>query len=163
MLLNDLYSIEKWSASDTAAGEVHATLLLNPAHPIFAAHFPGQPVLPGACQVQIVEELLSHVFEMEYRLSGAGRIKFLTPIDPRLNPRIKTVLRYAAARAEAAGSGPISAESGRSDLLPVESTQPGPVSGETRSGMVPAELQVTAILSADDATFLKFNGTFRAE
>jgi len=95
MLLNDLYTIEKWSASDTTAGEVNATLLLNPAHPIFAAHFPGQPVVPGACQLQMVEELLSHVLANEFRLAGAIQIKFLTPIDPRTHVLIEAVLQYA--------------------------------------------------------------------
>lgn len=95
MLLDDFYTIEKWSASDTTAGEVYATLLLNGAHPIFAAHFPTQPVVPGACQLQMVEELLSHVLANEFRLAAAGQIKFLTPIDPRTHLRIEAVLQYA--------------------------------------------------------------------
>ena len=27
--------------------------------PIFAGHFPGQPIVPGACLVQIAEDLTS--------------------------------------------------------------------------------------------------------
>lgn len=95
MLLNDFYTIGKWAVSDTTAGEVRATLLLNAAHPIFAAHFPGQPVVSGACQLQMVEELLSHVLGHDFRLVSAGQIKFLTPIDPRIHRRIEAVLQYA--------------------------------------------------------------------
>jgi 3-hydroxyacyl-[acyl-carrier-protein] dehydratase len=95
MLLNDLYTIEKWAAADTTAGEVRAVLVLDAAHPIFAGHFPGQPVVPGACQLQMVEELLSHVLNREFRLVSANQIKFLTPIDPRRHPRIDAVLQYA--------------------------------------------------------------------
>ncbi|HEV2479319.1 MAG TPA: hypothetical protein VGS79_06635 [Puia sp.] len=144
MLLNDLYSIEKWSASDTTAGEVRAVLVLNATHPIFAAHFPGQPVVPGACQLQMVEELLSHFLDAEFRLVNAGQLKFLTPIDPRRNPRIEAVTRYAAQTAESA----------RPSSVPAEGMRPGPA---------PAELQVTATLSAAGATFLKLSGIFRAE
>jgi len=92
MLLNDLYTIEKWSIPKIR--EIRAALALNAAHPIFAGHFPGQPVVPGACQVQMVEELLSHVLDTTFTLVNAGQIKFLTPIDPRRHPRIEAVLLY---------------------------------------------------------------------
>lgn len=95
MLLNDFYTIESWGHSKTTAGEATAVLVLNPAHPIFEGHFPGDPVVPGACQLQMVEELLSHILESEYRLVNAGQIKFLTPIDPRRHPRIEALLQYA--------------------------------------------------------------------
>ena len=154
MLLNDFYSIETWSASDTTDGEVRVVIVLNATHRIFEAHFPGQPVVPGACLLQIVEELLSDVLHTEYRLVNAGQIKFLTPIDPRRNPRIEAVLRYAAQMAEGAWS----------DMAPAEGA---------RSGPAPAELRVSATFSASEAhapaaagapaIFLKFTGTFRAE
>ena len=103
MLLNDFYTIETAgieSQAPVAAG-TRAVLVLNAAHPIFAGHFPGQPVMPGACQLQIVQELLSHVLASEYRLRQADQLKFLTPIDPRQHPRIEATLRYATPRAEA--------------------------------------------------------------
>lgn len=31
---------------------------LDAAHPIYAGHFPGNPVLPGVCTLQIVRECL---------------------------------------------------------------------------------------------------------
>ena len=94
MLLNDFYTIEQWASSTTTAGEASAVLVLNPDHAIFAGHFPGEPVVPGACLLQIVEELLSHILETDYRLVNARQIKFLTPIDPRRHPRIEAVLQY---------------------------------------------------------------------
>lgn len=105
MLLNDFYTIETAgieSQAPVAAG-TRAVLVLNAAHPIFAGHFPGEPIVPGACQLQIVQELLSHVLASEYRLRQADQLKFLTPIDPRQHPRIEATLRYAAPRAEALG------------------------------------------------------------
>jgi 3-hydroxyacyl-[acyl-carrier-protein] dehydratase len=104
MLLNDFYTIETAGVEPHAAG-TRAVLALNAAHPIFAGHFPGQPVVPGACQLQIVQELLSHALGGEYRLLEANQLKFLTPIDPRQHPRIEATLRYAAPHAEAPGEG----------------------------------------------------------
>ena len=140
MLLNDFYTIETAGGEMPApvAAEARAVLVLNATHPIFTGHFPGQPVVPGACQLQMVEELLSHALGSEYRLVRADQLKFLTPIDPRTHPRIEANLGYAAPRAEAPAQ-------------------------DARTGFAPGEpLQVTATLSAGDTVFLKFTGTFRA-
>lgn len=87
MLLNDLYTIDHLEAGT-------ATLCLNAEHPIFIGHFPGKPVLPGACQLQMISELLSHVTTKTYRLQKAETIKFITPIDPRQSATIRLNLQY---------------------------------------------------------------------
>jgi 3-hydroxyacyl-[acyl-carrier-protein] dehydratase len=87
MLLNDLYTIDHIEA-DTA------TLRLNAAHPIFKGHFPDRPVLPGACQLQMIRELLSRITAKTYRLQKAAAIKFLAPIDPRQSGTIQLHLQY---------------------------------------------------------------------
>ena len=167
MLLNDFYTIETAgieSQAPVAAG-TRAVLVLNTAHPIFAGHFPGQPVVPGACQLQMVQELLSHSLGGKYRLRQADQLKFLTPIDPRQHPRIEATLRYAAPHADATVTGPQTGPpstgptgSGATDnektgSAPVESAHESPAAGP---------LQVTATLSAGETIFLKFTGTFRA-
>lgn len=114
---------------------MRATLALNPSHPIFAGHFPGQPVVPGACQLQIVQEVLSHLTGRDLRLQKADQIKFLTPIDPRHYPRLQLDLHYAPAEPLQPNANP----AGGVDLHPL-----------------------TASLSADGKIFLKFTGTFRA-
>ena len=87
MLLNDLYTIDHIEACT-------ATLRLNTAHPIFKGHFPDRPVLPGACQLQMIRELLSHITTKTCRLQKATAIKFITPIDPRHDPTIRLDLQY---------------------------------------------------------------------
>ncbi|MEP7278535.1 MAG: 3-hydroxyacyl-ACP dehydratase, partial [Bacteroidota bacterium] len=37
---------------------IRAILKINPDHAIFKGHFPGQPVVPGVCMMQIVKELM---------------------------------------------------------------------------------------------------------
>jgi 3-hydroxyacyl-[acyl-carrier-protein] dehydratase len=87
MLLNDLYTIDHIEAST-------ATVRLNAEHPIFKGHFPDRPVLPGACQLQMIRELLSHITTKTYRLEKAAAVKFITPIDPRQNGTIRLHLQY---------------------------------------------------------------------
>jgi 3-hydroxyacyl-[acyl-carrier-protein] dehydratase len=87
MLLNYLYSIDDFEATK-------ATLRLHAEHPIFSGHFPGKPILPGACQLQIIREMLSGITGKDYRLQKATTIKFITPIDPRQNETIRLNLQY---------------------------------------------------------------------
>jgi 3-hydroxyacyl-[acyl-carrier-protein] dehydratase len=92
MLLNDLYTIEDLQ---TEPGDIKVVLLLDAAHPIFSGHFPGQPVLPGACAIQMVRELLGHALGKNYRLIKADQIKFLSMVDPRDQQRLLLDLHYA--------------------------------------------------------------------
>ena len=92
MLLNDLFTIDDLRPEDGAA---RAVLLIDAGHPIFGGHFPGRPLLPGACQLQVVREVLSAVMGSECRLLKADQIKFLTMIDPLRNHRVELALRYA--------------------------------------------------------------------
>ena len=59
MKLNgDLYTIES-RMEGLPEGQSGFNIVLNPDHLIYKAHFPGQPVTPGVCILQMVQELLS--------------------------------------------------------------------------------------------------------
>ena len=94
MLKGDLYTLEDFVHSD---GVVTATLLLNSAHSIFEGHYPGQPVLPGACILQIVKETLSSAIESELMLVIANNLKFLSMIDPASMSALNFKLTYQEA------------------------------------------------------------------
>jgi 3-hydroxyacyl-[acyl-carrier-protein] dehydratase len=153
MLLNDLYTIDhvealpsdRWRPSDLGARPISATLHLNTAHPIFKGHFPDRPVLPGACQLQMIRELLSHITAKTYRLKKATGIKFITPIDPRQSGTIRLNLQY--------GEEKPGVEKPGEEMHGEE----GP--GEEKN----TTLHVTATLIAGEAVCLKFKGTFQAE
>jgi 3-hydroxyacyl-[acyl-carrier-protein] dehydratase len=59
---------------------------LNPQHPVYEGHFPGNPVVPGVCQVQIIKELLTLSLGKEVALVQSGNIKFLSMISPDHTP-----------------------------------------------------------------------------
>lgn len=49
------------------------------SHPVFAGHFPGDPLVPGALLLAQVEALLR---QHGYRLTGCEQAKFLAPVRP---------------------------------------------------------------------------------
>ena len=58
------------------------TIKLNAGHSIFKGHFPGQPILPGVCMMQMVKEVTEVYMDKKIKLLKAREIKFLSFIDP---------------------------------------------------------------------------------
>ncbi len=91
MLLNDLYIIQSLSESED---QIHAVVELRPDHAIFKGHFPGQPVLPGVCMMQMITEVTGEYLKQPLRIGSAPMIKFLHMIDPRRNPLLHLEIKY---------------------------------------------------------------------
>ena len=58
------------------------TIRFNAKHPIFLGHFPERPIVPGACIVQIAEELAALSFGHPIRFTAIRDLKFRQPITP---------------------------------------------------------------------------------
>ena len=86
MLQPDFYSFT--SLTTNGSSLLEATLLLNPAHPIFAGHFPAQPVVPGVCMLQIIKEGLEQAVGKSLFLNQAANIKFLSMLVPAADKEI---------------------------------------------------------------------------
>lgn len=67
---------------DEVDGKYSCTIELNPDHFIFMAHFPGNPIVPGVCQVQMVSELLAEKLGREVYLREVKNIKYLAVMTP---------------------------------------------------------------------------------
>jgi 3-hydroxyacyl-[acyl-carrier-protein] dehydratase len=82
LLLSDdnFYSLVNYSAGDSHSFTV--TVRINEAHSVFGAHFPGNPVIPGVCILQIATELLSRHVSQELIMTSAKNIKFVNKINP---------------------------------------------------------------------------------
>jgi 3-hydroxyacyl-[acyl-carrier-protein] dehydratase len=91
MLQNDLYTIESLEKDAESAKTV---IQLNAMHPIFKGHFPGQPVLPGACMLQMVKELMELVTGNSLQLQKANHLKFIALIDPAKSPVLHLNLEH---------------------------------------------------------------------
>lgn len=78
-LLNDFYYIkDRKCYSDTISCEVE----LCSDHPIYKAHFPNNPVVPGVCLVQIATELLQEITTLPLVLISATKIKYKNMVKP---------------------------------------------------------------------------------
>lgn len=91
MLLNDFFHINDLQAEGL---DVKASITINAAHKIFEGHFPGHPVVPGVCMMQMLKEILEEVTQKKINLIKAHDMKFLALIDPGQNNNIQASLRY---------------------------------------------------------------------
>ena len=91
MLKDHFYTIDTLTHQDNI---IVAELQLNSDHAIFQGHFPGQPVVPGACIIQMVKEVLSEALKAAYTLKKADNLKFIAPIDPRITDDLQLKLTY---------------------------------------------------------------------
>ncbi len=51
-------------------------------HAILAGHFPGRPVVPGVCLVDLTVRVCSALLGAEHRIARARALKFLVPVEP---------------------------------------------------------------------------------
>jgi 3-hydroxyacyl-[acyl-carrier-protein] dehydratase len=72
---------------------VKYSIQLNADHEIFKGHFPTQPVLPGACMLQIVKQVTASYLGKTIQLVKAGNIKFLSFVDPKQSATIQLLLK----------------------------------------------------------------------
>ena len=91
MLVNDFFTISKL---EKEGFEIKAELVINANHKIFEGHFPGQPVVPGVCMMQMVKEIIEKVIGEKTNLVRAGEMKFLAIINPMENNMIRATLKY---------------------------------------------------------------------
>ena len=88
-LKNNLYKI---ISKEEVNSIFNYTVELNPSCMIYEAHFPGEPITPGVCIVQIgkevIEDLLLEQSSASRRLEiiKAKNIKFLSIISPNETP-----------------------------------------------------------------------------
>lgn len=89
-MLSDFYSVQSFGVlqTDEQRVTVEAKVTLNPGHAIFSGHFPGQPVVPGVCQVQMIRDLTERHLGIKTRMVASDNIKFLGMIDPARHPEI---------------------------------------------------------------------------
>lgn len=89
MKLNkNLYNILN---KDTDGEVTTYTISLLPSCVIYAAHFPGMPITPGVCQIQIVKELLEDNLNKALTIQGVRNAKFVSVLSPE-NKSIKVIL-----------------------------------------------------------------------
>lgn len=82
---SDFFALE--SMTHDEAG-IEALLQINPAHPIFEGHFPGQPVVPGACMLQLIKEVAETVLSRYLLMKQVAQVKYLKVLIPAYQKNI---------------------------------------------------------------------------
>lgn len=82
-LINDFFEV---IALTPSKGELRCKVKFNPEHFIYKAHFPGNPVTPGVCLVQMAAEILGEQYHKQFMLSQLKNIKFKKIVEPGDEP-----------------------------------------------------------------------------
>ncbi len=77
--LDNLFLIQSIDETDTG---FTAQLHCNPEHPVYQAHFPGNPITPGACLLQTAGEILGKKLGRTLSLKSSKNIKYLNVLVP---------------------------------------------------------------------------------
>ena len=62
--------------------EAAASIVFGEDFSVFRGHFPGNPTLPGVCELICVEVLLEKIFGKTAALAELSKAKFFSPIAP---------------------------------------------------------------------------------
>lgn len=79
-LQNSLFTIVSHSA-DEARHDF--TIRLDANHFIYQAHFPGEPITPGVCILQMAVELMEVAVSRSLEVKCVKNVKFLRIISPK--------------------------------------------------------------------------------
>lgn len=87
-LLNSLYKIVSKGVQESP---LRYDIQLDASHFIYQAHFPGEPITPGVCIIQIAKELLEEHLNQKFNIKMIKNVKFLNVISPVERPQITYV------------------------------------------------------------------------
>ena len=94
MLLKDFYKVI--SLEKTAENNYLVLILINEEHEVFKGHFPGNPIMPGVCMMQIIKELTEQICGSSLFMQSLSNVKFMALINPFINPELRLVLELSS-------------------------------------------------------------------
>ena len=77
--LDNLFLTQSITESDDG---FEAVVCCNPEHPVYQAHFPGNPITPGACLLQTAGALMQQKMGRPLFLKSSKNIKYLNVLVP---------------------------------------------------------------------------------
>ena len=80
VLEGDFYKIIEISRQEN---DYEVIAELSETHPIYAGHFPSQPVVPGMCTLTIIRECLHKILNRDIIFNQIKECKFVSALIPR--------------------------------------------------------------------------------
>lgn len=93
MILQDFYTIQ--SEEKVSDSKYIITILVNEKHEVFKGHFPGNPIMPGVCMIQIIKELTESITKSSLMIQSLANVKFMALINPEVTPELRLELDIA--------------------------------------------------------------------
>ncbi|WP_406844879.1 3-hydroxyacyl-ACP dehydratase [Flavobacterium soyae] len=90
MVLKDFYKV--LSEEKTGDAKYNIRILVNANHEVFKGHFPGNPIMPGVCMIQIIKELVESITKSSLIIQTLSNVKFMALINPETNPELRLEL-----------------------------------------------------------------------
>lgn len=90
MILQDFYKI--LSEEKVSDSKYTITILVNEKHEVFKGHFPGNPIMPGVCMIQIIKELTESITKSSLMIQSLANVKFMALINPEATPELRLEL-----------------------------------------------------------------------
>ena len=87
----DFYHIQQ---QEISGNECSASFFLHPEHAIFKGHFPGNPVLPGVCMIQMIKDVFSDTIGIKTHIRTIHQVKFLELIVPEAETVLQLYLHW---------------------------------------------------------------------
>ena len=81
------------SITETEDG-FEAVVRCNPEHPVYKAHFPGNPITPGACLLQEAGVLMQEKMGRPLFLKTSKNIKYLSLLIPAEGKEVKYMFSH---------------------------------------------------------------------
>ncbi|EOG6904274.1 3-hydroxyacyl-ACP dehydratase [Flavobacterium psychrophilum] len=90
MLLKDFYKVISLEKNDSQ--KYLAIILVNEKHEVFKGHFPGNPIMPGVCMMQIIKEITEQITARLLIMQSLTNVKFMALINPEVTPELRLEL-----------------------------------------------------------------------
>lgn len=90
--IDSLFTVISQDKAPTCA---NFKLRLNANHPIYRGHFPGNPITPGVCSLEIMTQLAAVNYSEFNRPREVNSIKYLGFINPIATPEVDVELKMS--------------------------------------------------------------------
>ena len=107
-LVSDLRDAILSEGPGEGLGEYRAAFLFPKELPLFAGHFPGNPLVPGIMLIEMVRDTAGRAARRPLRTVEISRAKFVAPVLP--NEKIEVVVKLTQADGATTASGHVNVD-----------------------------------------------------
>ena len=87
MLIKDYYTIN--AVEPQPDGTTRFAITLKADSTVYEGHFPGQPVSPGVCNIQMIKECAEQVAGKSLFLNNLQQCRLTTLVTPLAHPQVE--------------------------------------------------------------------------